>query len=73
MLGDAIGHSMKCGEKVILSVYNSQTMISPSKVPLRNAITELKSHFKIPSLSSQTISLGWGDAIGHHEVRKKSF
>ena len=32
-------------------------------------ITELKSHFK--HLSSQTISLGWGDAIGHQEVRRK--
>ena len=29
-------------------------------------ITELKSHFK--HFSSQTISLGWGDAIGHQEV-----
>ena len=35
-------------------------------------IAELKSHFK--HLSSQTISLGWGDALRHQEVRRrKSF
>ena len=47
-------------------------------VPMRlprlpvTTIAELKSHFK--HLSSQTISLGWGDAIRHQEVRRrKSF